>query len=80
MTAIFLLFEITASYQVIVPIMITCVIGTTISRHFNKESLETEDLARAGIDLRGRQGAQHHEVPDGRGRHDRAIRSRSPRA
>jgi len=52
MTAIFLLFEITASYHVIVPIMITCVIGTTISRQFNKESLETEDLARAGIDLR----------------------------
>jgi CIC family chloride channel protein len=52
MTAIFLLFEITSSYHVIVPIMITCVIGTTISRQFNKESLETEDLARAGIDLR----------------------------
>jgi CIC family chloride channel protein len=32
--------------------MITCVIGTTISRQFNKESLDTEALARAGIDLR----------------------------
>jgi len=51
MTAIFLLFEITASYHVIIPIMITCVIGTTMSRHFHKESLETEELARAGIDL-----------------------------
>ena len=52
MTAIFLLFEITSSYHVIVPIMITCVIGTTISRQFNKESIDTEALARAGIDLR----------------------------
>jgi len=51
MTAIFLLFEITDSYEVIVPIMITCVIGTAISRHFKKDSLETVELSRAGIDL-----------------------------
>ena len=51
MTGIFLLFEITASYQVIVPIMITCVIGVTICRRFHRYSLETMDLARAGIDL-----------------------------
>ena len=51
MTGIFLLFEITSSYQVIVPIMLTCVIGVTICRHFHKYSLETLDLARAGIDL-----------------------------
>ena len=31
--------------------MITCVIGTTISRQLNRESLETEELKRAGIDL-----------------------------
>lgn len=51
MTAIFLLFEITDSYEVIVPIMLCCVIGTTIARHFKKESLETAELAREGIDL-----------------------------
>ena len=51
MTAIFLLFEITDSYEVIVPIMLTCVIGTAVARHFKKESLETFELARAGIDL-----------------------------
>jgi chloride channel protein, CIC family len=53
MTAIFLLFEITASYEVIVPIMMTCVIGTSISRRFKKENLETVELARAGIHLEG---------------------------
>jgi CIC family chloride channel protein len=51
MTAIFLLFEMTASYQVIVPIMLSCVIGTAISRHYKKESLDTVELVRAGIDL-----------------------------
>ncbi|MBE9486125.1 MAG: chloride channel protein, partial [Chloroflexi bacterium] len=51
MTAIFLLFEITDSYQVIIPIMLTCVIGTTIARHLKKDSLETVELTRAGINL-----------------------------
>jgi CIC family chloride channel protein len=31
--------------------MLTCVIGTTICRHFKKESLETFELAREGINL-----------------------------
>ncbi len=51
MTAIFLLFEITDSYEVIIPIMLACVIGTSIARHFNKDSLETAELSRLGIDL-----------------------------
>ena len=51
MTAIFLLFEMTASYQVIIPIMLSCVIGTSISRHFKKDSLDTVELSRAGINL-----------------------------
>ncbi|RME41357.1 MAG: chloride channel protein [Deltaproteobacteria bacterium] len=51
MTAIFLLFEITDSYQVIIPIMLTCVIGTSIARHFRRDSLETVELTREGIDL-----------------------------
>ncbi len=51
MTAIFLLFEITDSYEVIIPIMLTCVIGTAMARRFKKDSLETLELTRAGIDL-----------------------------
>ncbi|PLY00884.1 MAG: chloride channel protein [Desulfuromonas sp.] len=51
MTAIFLLFEITDSYEVIIPIMLACVIGTGIARRFKKDSLETVELTRAGIDL-----------------------------
>ena len=51
MTAIFLLFEMTGSYDVIIPIMLSCVIGTGISRHFSPDSLDTVELSRAGIDL-----------------------------
>lgn len=51
MTAIFLLFEITDSYEVIVPIMLSCVIGTAVCRHFKKNSLDTVELAKVGIDL-----------------------------
>lgn len=51
MTAIFLLFEITDSYEVIIPIMLSCVIGTSIARHLKKDSLETAELSRVGIDL-----------------------------
>jgi len=51
MTAIFLLFEMTGSYEVIIPIMLTCVIGTAICRHFMRDSLDTVELSRQGIDL-----------------------------
>ena len=51
MTGIFLLFEMTGSYKVIVPIMLACAIGTAVARHFRKESLDTADLADKGIDL-----------------------------
>lgn len=51
MTAIFLLFEMTSSYQVIIPIMLSCVIGTAICRRFKHYSLDTVELAKAGIDL-----------------------------
>ncbi len=51
MTAIFLLFEMTGSYDIIIPIMLTCVIGSGICRRFRKDSLDTVELSRAGIDL-----------------------------
>lgn len=51
MTAIFLIFEMTNEYSAILPIMTTAVIGYSVSRHFQPESLETFDLARRGIRL-----------------------------
>ncbi len=51
MTAIFLLFEITGEYSVIIPIMFTCVIGTALARWMEKETIDTYCLAKIGIDL-----------------------------
>jgi len=51
MTAIFLLFEMTNSYEVIIPIMLSCVLGTSICRRYKTDSLDTVELSRAGIDL-----------------------------
>jgi CIC family chloride channel protein len=51
MTAIFLLFEITGKYEVIIPIMFTCVAGTSLARWLNKETIDTFYLAKMGINL-----------------------------
>ncbi len=53
MTAIFLLFEITNNYVVILPIMFSSVIGLIIASHFCPESLDTYGLAKQGIHLHG---------------------------
>ncbi len=42
MTAIFLLIEITASYDVILPILLTSIIGTIISQHLSADSIDTK--------------------------------------
>ncbi|MBE0617592.1 MAG: chloride channel protein, partial [Proteobacteria bacterium] len=51
MTAIFLIFEMTHEYSVILPVMVACVIGYTVSRYFQRESIDTLELARRGIHL-----------------------------
>lgn len=51
MTAIFLLFELTGNYQVIIPIMISAIIGTVVAKKFKRESIDTVDFARDGINM-----------------------------
>ncbi len=51
MTAIFLLFEMTGNYMIIVPIMLTSIIGTVVAKKFNKDSIDTVDFTREGIDI-----------------------------
>lgn len=51
MTAMFLIFEMTGEYSVILPIMFACVIGYTVCRYFERESIDTLELARRGIHL-----------------------------
>jgi len=51
MTAIFLLFEMTGNYQIILPIMITSIIGTVVAKKFCEDSIDTVDFTREGIDI-----------------------------
>jgi CIC family chloride channel protein len=55
MTAVLILFEMTGDYLIILPLMLTTVIGTLVSRIISKESIYTMKLTRRGISLqRGR--------------------------
>jgi chloride channel protein, CIC family len=51
MTATFLLFEMTGNYMIIVPIMLTSIIGTMVAKKFSKDSIDTVDFTREGIDI-----------------------------
>ncbi len=51
MTAIFLLFEMTGNYEIILPIMITSIIGTIVANKFCADSIDTVDFTREGIDI-----------------------------
>jgi CIC family chloride channel protein len=51
MTAIFLLFEMTGNYQIIIPIMVTSIIGTVVASKFCEDSIDTVDFSREGINI-----------------------------
>lgn len=51
MTSIFLLFELTSNYQVIIPIMFASVIGVMVARSLCADSLDSMELSRQGIYL-----------------------------
>jgi len=51
MTSIFLLFELTNNYQVIIPIMFASVIGVMVARKLCPDSLDSMELTRQGVFL-----------------------------
>jgi len=51
LTAIFLLFEMTGNYMIIIPIMIASVIGTVVASKVYHDSIDTVDFSREGIDI-----------------------------
>lgn len=53
LTGIFLLFEMTGDYQIMIPGMIVSIIGLFFSRALNINSIDSEDLARRNIILEG---------------------------
>jgi len=51
-TAIIILFEMTGSYLIILPLMLACIISTVLSSHIRKDSIYTLKLIRRGTDIR----------------------------
>lgn len=51
LTAIFLLFEMTGNYQIIIPVMLASIIGTVVAKHLEHDSIDTVDFSREGIDI-----------------------------
>ena len=51
MTAIFLLFEMTGNYLIIIPVMLTAILGTVVSEKLYGDSIDTVDFTREGIDI-----------------------------
>ncbi len=50
-TAILILFELTNSYSIILPLMITCILATIINSTVRRGSIYTTKLLRRGIDI-----------------------------
>lgn len=51
MTAIFLLFEMTGNYKIILPIMVTAILGSITSKKLYMDSIDTVDFTREGINI-----------------------------
>ena len=52
LAAILILFEMTGSYEIILPLMFSCIIATIASGQFMEDSIYTLKLARRGVDIR----------------------------
>ena len=58
LTGMFLLFEMTGNYLIIIPIMFASIIGTFTAKRIYRESIDTVSLTRKGIDIHaGREAA-----------------------
>lgn len=67
LTAIFLLFEMTGNYMIIIPVMLTAVLGTMTAKWLYPDSIDTVDFTREGIDLdEGRETAIMRSVKVGK--------------
>jgi CIC family chloride channel protein len=67
LTAIFLLFEMTGDYLIIIPIMLASIIGVVVAAKLNEDSIDTVDFTREGIDIHeGRETAVMKSIKVGR--------------
>ena len=51
MTAIFLLFEMTGNYLIIIPVMLASILSTIVASKFYPDSIDTVDFSREGINI-----------------------------
>lgn len=51
MTNILILFEITNEYKIILPIMVSCIISTSVARYLSPDSIYTWNLRKSGINI-----------------------------
>ncbi|MBI4879570.1 MAG: chloride channel protein [Planctomycetes bacterium] len=51
-TAILIIFELTSSYQLILPLMASCIIATLVAQSLKPETIYTMKLIRRGVDIR----------------------------
>ena len=52
-TAILIIFELTSDYEIILPLMISCIIATLLATQLQRSSIYTLKLLRRGIDFSG---------------------------
>jgi chloride channel protein, CIC family len=54
-TAIMILFELTTDYQIILPLMISCIVGTLVMSRLHEDSIYTVKLRRRGVNIKAGQ-------------------------
>ncbi len=54
-TAIMILFELTTDYQIILPLMISCIVGTLVMSRLHEDSIYTIKLRRRGVNIKAGQ-------------------------
>ncbi len=66
LTAIFLLFEMTGNYKIIIPIMLASIVGTLVAHRMHFDSIDTVELTRKGINIhQGREASVLNSVQVG---------------
>jgi len=76
LTAILIIFELSGDYDIILPLMLACIVGTLLSTALRRSNIYTEKLARRGIQMgRGEkvQAVLHTPVADLMRRADATI-------
>ena len=63
LTGIFLLFEMTGNYKIIIPLMFSSIIGTLVAKRLCPDSIDTVELTRKGIRLHaGKEVSVMHRI------------------